>query len=638
MRRTRRYRAGKETSPASAAYSWKSMAPATTSQAPSKPIVKTLAENVKETLESIVVAFILAFVFRAFIVEAFVIPTGSMAVTLYGNQVTKSCSTCGFEYALGITENQRAPFALPIRCPNCDTLYDKLEPREIDRPDSGDRILVHKWPFDVGGEWLGPHRWDVTVFKDPRDGTTNFIKRLVGLPGEVIEIIDGDVYAVPIKDLKPELVGKMDQLRLDVYNLRRPELQNELVNDNRQREGIKQQFLQRYAEINEQILPLLKIQRKLPHRTIAQESLWFSVYDHDFLPNYRPSGSTLGGSPVGWRASDAASGKAWNTSGREITFASDSPQPLEIQFSGKEIDDFYAYNLDTLPDRAPRPRQRVGDTRLRFVWCPTGGAGGIRLGMNRDEDDFIATINMDGQLRVEGYQPELETPGHRQVIGEKKLAAFQPGSAVPIEFINLDYRIALFVNNEEVIASTPEQYAPQLPRLRHFIRNSLREADGSGYVEVKPTAVRIVAHALQCQLRHVVLQRDVYYRSQQQAEDSAKDATTSALVYNPYARWPGWATAGLPIMLRSSHDAGGRKLGGEYLMLGDNSPASKDSRLWWEIGPHLRRLGNDYQVGTVPEDQLIGKAFFVYWPAGYRPSWSPNIGLIPNFGRMRWIR
>ncbi len=38
-------------------------------------------------------------------------------------------------------------------------------------------------------------------------------------------------------------------------------------------------------------------------------------------------------------------------------------------------------------------------------------------------------------------------------------------------------------------------------------------------------------------------------------------------------------------------------------MLGDNSPASKDSRLWLEVGPHLRRLGLDYQLGTVPDDR-----------------------------------
>ena len=135
------------------------------------------------------------------------------------------------------------------------------------------------------------------------------------------------------------------------------------------------------------------------------------------------------------------------------------------------------------------------------------------------------------------------------------------------------------------------------------------------------------------------IERDVYYRSQQQQEiPELRDAQGRLIAYNPYFRWPGWATAGLPMLLRPPHPSQGRERGGEYLMLGDNSPASKDSRLWWEIGPHLKRLESDYQVGTVPEDQLIGKAFFVYWPAGYRPSWSPGIGIIPNFGRMRWIR
>src|SRR6187549_2062939 len=93
------------------------------------------AGSVKETIESIVVAFILAFVFRAFIVEAFVIPTGSMAVTLYGNQVTKTCSTCGYEYAVGITERM-PPDTKNLRCPNCDTSFDQVTPSEITHPDN----------------------------------------------------------------------------------------------------------------------------------------------------------------------------------------------------------------------------------------------------------------------------------------------------------------------------------------------------------------------------------------------------------------------------------------------------------------------------------------------------------------------
>jgi len=88
-----------------------------------------------------------------------------------------------------------------------------------------------------------------------------------------------------------------------------------------------------------------------------------------------------------------------------------------------------------------------------------------------------------------------------------------------------------------------------------------------------------------------------------------------------------------PILLREH----------EFFMLGDNTSASKDSRLWDVAGAHLKKRGEDFQLGTVPEDQLIGKAFFVYWPSGYRVTWLPRIGtwtwpVIPDVGRMRWIR
>src|SRR5436190_2747997 len=52
--------------------------------------------NVKETIESILVAFIFAFIFRAFVVEAFVIPTGSMAPTLLGAHMRLTCADCGY--------------------------------------------------------------------------------------------------------------------------------------------------------------------------------------------------------------------------------------------------------------------------------------------------------------------------------------------------------------------------------------------------------------------------------------------------------------------------------------------------------------------------------------------------------------
>src|SRR3954465_6143916 len=54
--------------------------------------------SIKETIEAILVAFILAFIFRGFVVEAFVIPTGSMAPTLLGAHMRFTCKECGYAF------------------------------------------------------------------------------------------------------------------------------------------------------------------------------------------------------------------------------------------------------------------------------------------------------------------------------------------------------------------------------------------------------------------------------------------------------------------------------------------------------------------------------------------------------------
>src|SRR3712207_4855393 len=61
----------------------------------------------KETVQSILVAFILAFIFRTFVVEAFVIPTGSMAPTLLGAHMRFHCTDCGYRW----TVNFSSPYA-----------------------------------------------------------------------------------------------------------------------------------------------------------------------------------------------------------------------------------------------------------------------------------------------------------------------------------------------------------------------------------------------------------------------------------------------------------------------------------------------------------------------------------------------
>jgi signal peptidase I len=91
----------------------------------------------KEWVEPIIIAIVLALIIRTFVVQAFKIPTGSMRPTLI----------------------------------------------------EGDRILVNKFIY----RFTQPKRGDVIVFISPEDKKKDFIKRLVGLPNEEIQIVNGAI-------------------------------------------------------------------------------------------------------------------------------------------------------------------------------------------------------------------------------------------------------------------------------------------------------------------------------------------------------------------------------------------------------------------------------------------------------------
>ena len=61
----------------------------------------------------------------------------------------------------------------------------------------GDQLLVHKDAY----AWRnlarrgGPRRWEIAIFHTPDDAQMAYVKRIVGLPGEAIELVDGDVFA-----------------------------------------------------------------------------------------------------------------------------------------------------------------------------------------------------------------------------------------------------------------------------------------------------------------------------------------------------------------------------------------------------------------------------------------------------------
>ena len=105
---------------------------------------------VGEYVEAIATAFILALIVMTFVIQAFKIPSGSMIPTL---KVGDHIFVLKFIYSVKI------PFS--------------------------DTILFHTW---------APKRGDVVVFKYPRDEKTDFIKRLIGEPGDTIEVKNKQVY------------------------------------------------------------------------------------------------------------------------------------------------------------------------------------------------------------------------------------------------------------------------------------------------------------------------------------------------------------------------------------------------------------------------------------------------------------
>jgi signal peptidase I len=163
----------------------------------------------QENLEAVVVAVILALIIRHFAMEAFVIPTGSMAPTLLGDHFRVDCTNCDYPFPVSKREREFThagqQVAVRATCPLCMTGFDvKAGPADVF---GGNKILVNKFIYAV----RDPRRYEVIVFKFPERPWKNFIKRLVGLPGDTLTVVNGDLYA------DGELARKPDHLQEDIW-------------------------------------------------------------------------------------------------------------------------------------------------------------------------------------------------------------------------------------------------------------------------------------------------------------------------------------------------------------------------------------------------------------------------------------
>lgn len=551
------------------------------SRAASSPAAHTAdhKETWIEQSASFIGFFIYLLILKSFFLPLFIIPTGSMAQTLYGAHAVNTCPNCGVEYPVGWQQSPSWPAGLDfhpwaVQCPNCRwqqycdygqrsrLTQQGLQPDEILssplRPSAGDRIFVHGWPYDsplAGLDGFGPARWDVVVFKVPTDGQTNYIKRLIGLPGETIELIDGDLF----------------------------------VND---------QLAQKTRD--------------------AQKSLWFPYYDHDHAPQ-KPSSRT--GYHPRWVA--LTEDGAWSDlKARTLSFGGVESPRAELQFATDPqnptwaglVQDVYSYNeprtslTPPLSFKYPQPLGQyhiVKDVRISTeVEITHANEGGyVELSLTNREHRFYARLMAGGRVVLEH---SATRGGMRETWGEWT----RPQSTGPVRLAlcHVDGRVAVEVDDQPIAAlqSTPAQYE---------LTSAL--ARGQSKTPQTPT-IRIAAEHVQASLQHILIERDVFYTSDAYRPDSE----VYAMQDHPIALGPN-----------------------DYFMLGDNSPNSLDGRFAFAgqdqnpIGPHLREAAAEgrFQRGTVPRDQLLGRAFFVYWP-GFLPLTSAGPNLLPDLGRARWIR
>jgi len=453
----------------------------------------------------------------------------------------------------------------------------------------GDRIFVLKYLPRI----FDPSRFDCVVFKNPINPDENYIKRLIGLPGEQVALIHGDVFVRPATGETP-----------------RPE---------------------------DWSGPGWHIARK-PDR--VQRAMWMEVFSSEYSP-------ITDSSPMYWES-------PWiGTPGFEVgrapvyRYSGSGVGTLRWNDAAHPILDFTPYN----EDQNARLSFLVPDLRLR-------------AGVKPDAPDVVvaAVIQSFGhefRCEIEGTTIRLRRrpipmpdgegvtePGAWTELGGGRLAHPLPeGRVSDVEFWHADQALHVLVNGEQaayveydwtprerILHATGRMLDDLLEREESY-RDNFAGLSQQGQIE-RAQGFRRAANLFgerdeyrsstarwefsgAVTLHRVGLDRDIYYQA---GIYSTTDTWGRA---HPRASEPAMAThPDQPALL-------GRD---QFFVCGDNSAASLDARLWAAPDPWIAAT-IDPTIGVVPRDLLIGKAFFVYFPAMHRGRPVPVV----DFGRMRFI-
>jgi signal peptidase I len=542
----------------------------------------------REVVETVVFVVVLVLLLKSFAAEAFVIPTGSMAETLYGYQKMVRCPSCGYDFPVNCSQEvdpQDRPQAdvTGCTCPNCRRNIKLIRPRSgqsplpdvqadgsiqiVDPgPSTGDRVLVGKFLYDVPIPGVkAPNRLDVVVFKYPREPQTNgtamnYIKRLIGLSGETIAICGGDLYVLS-RERSPNFEARSAELSKSKTELEGP--------TNRWKPPF---MFENDTEVVDRFKAgEFKILQKPPRIMLSMMRI---VYDNDHIDpqlglvyqRWQPEGEV-------WEKLDG--GKSF----RHPTLA-DKPSENWLRYNhvlrgleGKKtlITDFMGYNSAETNDHMGREANGsnwVGDLILECEVKVEKAEGELVLELVRAGERYRATFDLaseDGRCTLshgnKGYETKLESKPTRLRKGTYK-----------VRFANVDRRLTVWVDGS-LPFDDGVNYDPPTEK-------------GPSSADLQPASIGVKGATVTIQ--KIKLHRDTYYTT---GGENPNRADVPIQHPDDPREWEGLRNPPVKTLYVQP---------GHYLCLGDNSPASSDGRSW----------------GMVPERLLLGRALLVYWPAG----------------------
>jgi signal peptidase I len=140
-------------------------------------------------------------IIRPYVLEGFITSSNSGAPTLVGPHVTAVCPRCGGSLIIPWNEPGAVGYGVELPLGICASCLQTAHMQPIDPTvRTGDRFISNKL--------LAPRRWDLVTVRPPVDRSQKYVKRLIGLPGDVVVIdkgvimIDGSPLALP-----PEIAG-----------------------------------------------------------------------------------------------------------------------------------------------------------------------------------------------------------------------------------------------------------------------------------------------------------------------------------------------------------------------------------------------------------------------------------------------